>query len=355
MANQRITKELAQTAAEAFRAAGSKSGAAKLLDIPRSTMRHHLTVAEDLGLLASREVWDSRDDFDVEVLPEELPTAEELIARRKTEWGRYSSAKEARRLIDVKIKMEGPIAICHMGDPHVDDPGTDIGLLEEHVNIVKNTSAMYAANIGDMHNNWVGRLARLYGEQSTSQAEAWVLVEWLINSMDYLYLIKGNHDVWSGSSDPLDWMIKNPGVVESHGARINLIHPNGAETRINARHDFRGHSMWNEVHGPKKAVKMGWRDHILTCGHKHTSGIGVDKCPATGLVSHVIRCASYKVWDRYADQLGLPDGNVFPACVTIIDPDEAEDTAKRVTVIMDVENGAEYLTWLRNKKGFAGV
>ena len=120
--------------------------------------------------------------------------------------------------------------------------------------------------------------------------------------------------------------------------------------RVNARHDFPGHSQWNTAHGPAKAVQMGWRDHILTCGHKHTSGYQLLKCPSTGLISHAIRVAGFKILDRYAKELGLPNQNISPSCVTIIDPQYEDDDPRLVTVIHDVEEGAEYLTWKRSRK-----
>jgi hypothetical protein len=233
-----------------------------------------------------------------------------------------------------------------------DDPGTDISLLEKHVNIVANTKAMFAGNIGDMNNNWVGRLERLHKEQSTTAREAWALVEWLLTAMPWLYVTLGNHDAWSGDRSPLEYILrKNPGAQGAWGTRLELRPPKGTKTRVNARHDFHGHSMWNTVHGPTKAAKMGWRDHILVCGHKHTSGYALEKDPATGLVSHILRVASYKVDDAYAEELGLPDQAIFPAAVTIIDPAEPEDSVRHITVIADVEHGADYLTWLRNKRG----
>jgi hypothetical protein len=35
--------------------------------------------------------------------------------------------------------------------------------------------------VGDTTNNWTGRLARLYADQSTSAAQAWRIAEWLVN------------------------------------------------------------------------------------------------------------------------------------------------------------------------------
>jgi hypothetical protein len=248
------------------------------------------------------------------------------------------------------VAVEGPFGVMHMGDPHVDDNGTDIAVLEQHVAVCNRTEALFAANVGDYANNWVGRLARLYGEQSVSAAEAWVLVEWLIRSTHWLYLIGGNHDLWAGSGDPVKWFARQANsLYEHHGARLALRTPSGRAFRVNARHDFKGHSQWNTAHGPAKAAQMGWRDHVLTCGHTHVSGYQLVKDPATGLISHALRVASYKTHDRYADEQGLPNQNIFVAPVTIFDARFADDDPRAVVVLFDPEEGADYLTWKRKK------
>jgi hypothetical protein len=316
--------------------------AAGALGMPRNTFLHRYNIAK---------ADPPQKPFDAPALPDELPSADELLKRRKSQFGRKSAAKEARQLIPITVNVDGPFGIMHMGDPHVDDDGTDIALLERHVAICNKTPGLFAANVGDYSNNWVGRLARLYGEQSVSAQESWVLVEWLITSTNWLYLIGGNHDLWSGASDPVKWMARQANsLYEHHGARLGLKCPNGREIRVNARHDFKGHSQWNTAHGPSKAAQMGWRDHILACGHTHVSGYQVVKDPATGLISHALRVASYKTHDRYADEKGLPNQNIFVAPVTIIDPRYADTDPRCITVIFDPEEGADFLTFKRKRK-----
>lgn len=342
MAQKPLTDDQKREILTAVEAYGNVTDAAAALGIPRNTAfsRHQ-------AALSNPPV----KQFEAPALPDELPTATELLARRLKQYDRKNAAKQARALIRVKVKIDGPFGVMHMGDPHVDDDGTDIALLQRHVAIVNKTEGLFGANVGDFSNNWVGRLARLYGEQSLSAQEAWVLVEWLIKSTDWLYLVGGNHDVWSGASDPIKWMSRQANTLyEHHGARLGLQCPNGREIRINARHDFKGHSQWNTAHGPSKAAQMGWRDHILTCGHTHVSGYQVIKDPATGLISHCLRVASYKTHDRYADEKGLPNQNIFVAPVTIIDPRFEDDDPRQVTVLFDPEEAAEYLTWKRNRK-----
>lgn len=289
--------------------------------------------------------------FDIPELPSSRPPIDELLARRKNDFSRKATASIARRLIPVNINIEGPFGIAHFGDPHVDDDGTDIGLLERHVQVVNSCEGMFAGNVGDFQNNWIGRLARLYGEQSTSSQDAWDLAEWLIQSCDWLYLVGGNHDAWSGTGDPLKWIAKQQGaLLEPHGARLDLRMPSGRSVRVNARHDFKGHSQWNTAHGVAKAVQMGWRDHVLTCGHMHISGYQILKDPASGLVSHAIRTASYKTFDKYAEEKGLPDQAIFVAPVTVVDPRFPDSDVRFITFIPDVEEAADYLTWKRARK-----
>jgi hypothetical protein len=163
--------------------------------------------------------------------------------------------------------------------------------------------------------------------------------------------VGGNHDAWSGAGDPLKWIARQQGaLLEPHGVRLNLRLPSGRDVRVNARHDFKGHSMWNTAHGVSKAAQMGWRDHILTCGHLHVSGYAPLKDPATGLITRAFRVASYKTYDRYADEKGLPDQSIFMCPVTIIDPQYGDDDPRYVTFIEDPEEGADYLTFKRRRK-----
>jgi hypothetical protein len=340
-----VSTEVLQQTVNIMAASKSQVDAAATLGLSRQALQSRLAKAETQGIRA-RTV-----DFDVEELPDDIGPIEDLLERRKQKFSLVNEAKTARRLIDVNIRIDGPIAIAHFGDPHTDDDGCDIGKLEQHQNIVNKTKGMFGANLGDLQNNWVGRLSHLWSQQTTSAKEAWRLTEWHVRSVNWIYLVGGNHDAWSGSGDPLDWIMRQqPGAYGYNGTRINLKFPNGKSVRINARHDFTGHSMWNPAHGPMKAAQGGWRDHLLTCGHKHTSFLaGPLKDPASGLLTWTMRCAGYKTHDRYADERGLPDQNAFPAAVSIIDPRYADDDPRLMLCIPDVEAGADYLTHLRRR------
>ena len=333
----------AQRALDVFQALRNKAHAARALGLDPNTLKHRLRIAEKRGMRPT--------PFTAERPRDEVLPTEAIIARRKEQFEHLKAAKSERLLTPVAVRIDGPVAIAHFGDPHVDDDGTDIQKIEDHVRIIGRTEGMFAANIGDTLNNWTGRLARLYSEQSTSAAEAWKLGEWFLRSLPWLYVLGGNHGAWSGAGDPVKWILANcQGLYDTFSVRLRLDFPNGKSVRVNARHDFAGHSMWNTVHGALKAATMGWRDHLLTCGHLHTSGYAVLKDPATGLISHAIRVSSYKTYDRYAHEKGLPNQDIFCNAVTIIDPRFEDDDPRLIHTCFDVEQGADYLTWLRTRK-----
>ena len=282
-----------------------------------------------------------------EIEPDMIPI-NDLIDHRLKLYEQKKTHRESKTLVDIDINVTGPIGIAHFGDPHVDDDGTDLSQIIHYTDLINGTEGMFAGNLGDIQNNWIGRLAALYGQQSTSAKESWRLTEYFVNKLDWIYLVAGNHDVWSGDGDPLDFIMRDhKGLYEKWGARMNLRFPNGKEIRINARHTFKGNSMWNTAHGVAKAAQMGWKDHILTCGHTHVSGYQVLKDPASGLISHALQVASFKIMDSYADKLGLDDKNIFNCPVTIIDPRYADDDNRLITTLFNPIIACEYLKFLR--------
>jgi hypothetical protein len=289
-------------------------------------------------------------EFTFTPLPSDDIPVEELIAHRKRQFQHKREHEEASKLIPIKIKIPGPIGILHFGDPHVDDDGCDIEAIERHTALVNATDGLFAANVGDTTNNWCGRLARLYADQSTSAAQSWRLAEWFVNRCRWLYMIAGNHDLWSGAGDPLKWIAKQQNALyKSSEARIALKFPNGAEVRINARHDHAGSSVWNPAHGPMKAAMLGTRDHIYMAGHKHESAYSVLKDPISGITMHALKVASYKVYDRFAKDKGFRDNALSPCVLTTINPNLPAHHPDMVKVWWEPEEGADYLGYLRRK------
>jgi len=332
---------------------GSIRAVARALGVDKATVAYHLNR------------WTDRDDiYPATEVINEIPLGvpiDQLVARRCQEYEMKAAKTKAQGFRRIKVNVDGPVGILHFGDPHVDDDGTDLGLVMRHAELTRTTEGLFGANIGDVTNNWIGTLARLYGEQGTSKEQGREIAEYFLKSVDWLYLIGGNHDFWSAGAGVLDWFAQQYGYMKAgqfqyHGVRLGLEFPNGIQIRINARHDFRGASEHHPTHGPAKAARFGYQDHIIICGHRHTSGyeLAANPDPLTGdgevgILSHCIRVGAYKKIDSFAREKGLPYQNFAPGVVTILDPYAAREVNK-VKVFLDPEHGADYLTWLRRRK-----
>ena len=340
---------------EVEKAGGNVSRAARALGIGRCTLIHRMKQAVERELVDVKAIGKAKDfEFPAELPDGEQPIEQLLEARRDT-WRRKQRRAKAAELIPIKITLPGPIGIAHFGDLHLDDDGTNFALLEQHTKLIVETEGMFAGCVGDLQNSWIGRLAYLYADQSTTAREAWALIEWWIGwiAPKLIYLIEGNHDSWAHGVNrvsPLSWILARgqQDSLHMHGARFELRLPAGKSITLNARHDFQGSSQWNPAHGVSKAAQLGMHDDILCAGHRHISGYAPVKDPRTGLISHAIRIASYKQIDDYVQKNNFPDQNIFECPITIIDPDEP-DPRYRVSVFFNPVLGAKVLTVLRRE------
>ncbi len=350
MSTPPLSAKLAREALDVYARAGENTTeAARILGLPRSTLDHRLSVARTMNLDALED-----PPFETPDLPDEDLPIEDILDRRRKIWKQKHKAEEARRLISIKINIDGPIALVVMGDLHIDNPGTNINLLSDHMDLIRDTEGMLCGCIGDMQDSWVGRLAVKWRDQGVTGREARKLVEWWAQSLGekLLFVTDGNHDAWAlGTNDigPLDWISSYYGTVhEANGIRLGLQLPSGEEIRVNARHDFSGRSQFSPAFGVAKAAHFGWRDHILVAGHIHQTGYVPLKDPKTGLVSHPVRVASYKTIDDYAQERGFPDSNISECVTFIIDPYEA-DERHRITVDFNPFRAAKILKMMRQE------
>ena len=194
MSQAPLSDEQALEAYAALQRFGSKRAAAQALGIQRSTMSNRLRIYEERN--------PQNAEFSIAPIPEDDIDIEDLVNLRIKQFAKKKAYEQATKLIEVKVKISGPIGILHFGDPHVDDDGTDLELLRKHSDLTQ-IEGVWGANIGDTTNNWVGRLARLYAQQSTSASQAWKLAEWFVARTRWIYMIGGNHDCHDAETEAL--------------------------------------------------------------------------------------------------------------------------------------------------------
>jgi predicted phosphodiesterase len=319
--------------------AGNVSHAAMSLGLPRGTFQTRIEAAKRCQVQVDKIV-------SVEAAPDPNEPLADLIARKKAGMQRAKAHEEWAKLIPVSIHDTGPIGVLLVGDPHVDDDGCDIHQLEHDLSAVGRTKGFYAGHIGDLTNNWVGRLARLYAHQSTSFGDGLRLTEWMLGLCANLFVVNGNHDCWEKGGDLLRFIVK-AGAHQSHGARLALRWPGGQEIRLHARHDFPGRSQFSDTHGMKRELLWGHKDHILVCGHTHVDEARVEP-GASGDVHWMFRVSGYKVIDEYAKEHHFRPKRMAPSVSVVIRPDA--HPAERVKPFWDAEEAADWLTFLRKRK-----
>lgn len=284
----------------------------------------------------------------------ERPIAE-LVADRLKATSRRLRNDALRELVKIDLDVSGPYAIAMMGDPHMDNPGCNLELLLAHTELIAQTDGMFGVCVGDLQDNWVGRLARLWADQGIAARDSQRLVDWWLQQFGgkLLAICEGNHDCWShgmNTMSPLAWIESKLGaVVERHGVRLRLSPHEGDPVTINMRHDFPGRSQYNPAHGPNKSLLFGIRDDVAVAGHTHEFGFSVRLDPETRKPMHALRLGSYKHSDEYARTLGLLDNNVTECAVLMVDPAEA-DPRHRTWIETNPFRAARLLKLMRRKR-----
>ena len=305
----------------------------------------------DCGKKTNKPKVTKRFELQNDFTDEEIAT-EDLVKLRVDTFNRKENRENNEKFLNIKINDDKPVGLYIMGDPHIDDDGCDMPSVIRHLNCVNETDGMYACNVGDLQNNWARRtkLEGLWAQQTTSAEQAWQLTEWLVNYTNWLFIVAGNHDMWSGDGDPLKWITRPlKTTYQPHNIRVKLKLPKH-NIRVNCSHNFKGHSMYNTAHGIVKHALFNSRDHLLMAGHTHVSGYLPVKDADSEIVMHCVQVGSYKKYDNFAKMLNLPNKMMSPCAVAVFNtrlPDTHPDFIK---IFWEVEEGAEYLNFLRKKK-----
>jgi hypothetical protein len=326
---------------------GSSAAAARALNMPVSTFKDRLK-RERRG---KRPPARSATILEFPQLPDPREPIDKLLKRRTEHYRRQREHKAAATWQQIKVSDNKPFGLALIGDPHLDDDGCAWPSLMADIDVMKSTEGLYAVNIGDSQNNWVGRLARLFGNQETSQTSARQLVEWfLLNSgIRWAAVLLGNHDLWNEGGEIISRMCAAAKVtipVHEWAAKVEFVFPNGATCRASLAHDFKGKSIYSTTHGPlREAIWNQDGANILAAGHIHYGGLQQVEIPG-GHNPWLVRVRGYKEMDHFALHNGFHEGSRFASVMAIIDPTAPPED--RVLMFGSLKQGAAVLKAMRN-------
>jgi hypothetical protein len=329
---------------------GNITDAAMEEGVPRETFRHRVKAAELRGLKAS----DNLSGEDTVAYPELVSddvSAEELLAHRAERFKRRQAAVASRDWMKFKVGGQGPFGLAFVGDPHLDSGGLHAAALLADCKLLQETPRLWGVGLGDYTNNWSNRLVSLYAESEVTQSQSFMLAEWLFSlkktdgSSVWWLLIKGNHDLWSGGRDPLDWMRRGAAPLEDWKANIIAVCPGGREVPISVSHDWKGSSIYNPLHGPMRRAKFdGISANLYVAGHRHNWALyEAESEEKPGYVYWAARARGYKFIDSHADKMGFGSQHYGATITAIIDPSAEGPSAIRCFPIM--AEAVEFLEW----------
>lgn len=333
-----VTPEQKRETLAALQKHGSQSAAADALGLKRTTFQSRLLIAQaDINLTPTVE-------FPAFVDGDEDEPIEDIHNRLRKGFERKEKAAQARHWFPIKVKEAKPYGVLWFGDPHL--TSGNFPLLERHLAVARQ-DGVYGANIGDTTDNWAwtGRLAKVWSETDTSSKTEKRLAEWFMfeAGVSWLVWLLGNHDAWNGNAD----FYKRLGVshvpVIDWRAQFKLSHANGSETKIDAAHGRKGTSIYNPTHGMVRDAKFGGDCDLFVTGHTHNFGIFEIDLPEKSRASWLIQVAGYKIHDDYAWTNGFSPATKGASALVIVDP----QSGKVSHCFSDVEEGGEYLKWLR--------
>jgi hypothetical protein len=339
---------LCQEALDAVDCADSISAAARSLGIPAGTLRHRLRRAQDQDLVPRPISVES--DFALPIFDDDDISAPEILDQMERRFEKKLAYEQSQRWFPIKIRSDDPVGLAVVGDPHLGQ-SCNIPLLKRDVRIMSETEGMMALNMGDTADNWsYGRLLQLYSEEDISRPTEQRLARWFLRDakIPWILWLHGNHEMMhSEFSTYLKTINVDQIPMIEWRARFKLVFPS-LEIKIDAAHDHKGSSIYNIMHGQKRAALWDEDADIYVAGHRHTWGLSTEELD-DGRVVFFGRARGYKFLDRYAVRRGYHNDKYGATVLFVIDPQDT-NPASRIHSFVDLEQGAEYLEWKRAKR-----
>ena len=280
----------------------------------------------------------------------------DLLDRKAKQYTRKAKRAAQEKWLPVYVPEHTglPFGVMWFGDMHIDDDGCNVPQLRADLSLCAKTEGCYGAHIGDITNNWVGRLNSEHAKQSTSQRDARRLARHVIHDsgVQWMVWLLGNHDLWNEGGPILSLIADAATHVAEWDARLEIRYgAQGAacsgtpETwRVHASHAFKGSSMWNPTHGPSRAAQLSTDADLCVAGHIHTPG--TQGFEVRERYARVVQARGYKHFAQYAKVKGYADHQNGAAVLSIFHP--GGKGAGRITTFEDVALGCRVLSLLRS-------
>lgn len=272
--------------------------------------------------------------------PDENDVWNHLVAK----WEKRSDLEKRRKSQKVVVS-DGPFCLVHFSDIHAGAEGTDYPRLLADIEIVQSMPATRTTLIGDLVDNFIlGRMRAIRDNGAIDITAEWVTAKRIIEMLgpSLLLVVSGNHDLWTKLAAGIDYLRDavaaiNPNVIyDDHEVKVNL-EVGGVSFPGKLRHQWKGHSQWNDLHAIEKNGKLT-KDFVWGVGgHTHASGL-YSTFNMAGNTGVAVLCGAYKREDDYGRQLGVIPANEATAIAQVFDPE-----TKSMVMFDNLELAAKFM------------
>jgi hypothetical protein len=283
---------------------------------------------------------------------EEEPAIDPAEAWRHAEELTGASLRRARakKHVAITIPEDRPFGISAIADQHIQSDGpTDLKRMREDAALIAATPGLFAMLGGDGVDNHLKHRAAMLASGSRPKRQ-WMLYDHYLGMFGtgkILGVISGNHDNWTqhfADVDQVANLAKGKRLFYAEDELIATIVAGGFRFRYGLRHQYRFNSAFNPTHSVKRWWEMGeteWDVGVLC----HVHEPACEPFLKHGKTRWALRPGSYQYLSGYSRQFGWNPS--LPTCPTvIINPRQGT-----ILGLPDVHHAAEYLTWLRQRKG----
>jgi len=274
--------------------------------------------------------------------------AEQILDHMETRFKQRLKHDNALKWFKIKMPTDEPIGLTFVGDPHIGDSGCNITLLREDCAIMATTPGVHAVNLGDTTNGWGGYLVKLYAEMDASRETEHRLARWFLqeSGVPWLIWLMGNHDLMDGEfSTYIKTLNAHEIPMMDWRAQFKLVFPNGKEVRIDSSHNHKGTSIYNKLHGQKRAALWEENADVYIAGHHHNCAITQEELDDGRWVT-MARARGYKWLDQWANTHQFRNNRHGASILLVIDP-TAYSITEFIHPFADLKTGVRYLNYLR--------
>lgn len=345
MAAKSLTHEELQDVLDLVEKYGSVSEASRYSDLKRSTFESRYQRARDiLEDPATKETVEQ--EVSLPTFPDPDVDIDVILDHLSKRFNKKAEHEKAKHWFKIKIptRFYGLVVI---GDPHL-GVHCRIDLLRRDISLLQKTKNVGAVQIGDVTNNWSGRLISLYSEEDISRHTERRLARWFLKEagIPWVAWLHGNHDQMNSEfSTYLETINAAQIPMTDWAAKFKLVFQNDVEVKIDASHNHKGTSIYNKLQGQKRASLWGEEADIYVAGHHHTWAISQEE--QNGRVINLARARGYKGNDDFALRHQFSEENYGASIMFVIDSEAAPNV--RVKPFADIEEGCEFLTWKQNR------